>query len=63
MRVASSVDVGQARALSMLADTPIESDDEDELGFSEFADALAEVIDSPSDLYTADARHQPAPSP
>lgn len=48
IRLTSSADGGQGRALSMLADTPIESDDDDELGFCEFADALAEVIDSPA---------------
>lgn len=33
--------------LRMLADRPLESDDDDLLGFSEYADALAELIDNP----------------
>lgn len=35
-------------ALSMLADTPVERDGDDRLGFGPFADALAELIDNPA---------------
>lgn len=34
--------------LSMLADTPVERDEDDQLGFGPFADALAELIDNPN---------------